>query len=118
MKCAPDTALAITRFVFFVITIVLLIMVGTKYYYTTKDTNKGVLVTVDREMVTGSSYWTTTETTKTTTSTDGNTFSYPISNTSGKYSVMKDSIHFCSMHLCMYISVQEWVKYLYVLLLF
>ena len=87
MKCAPDTALAITRFVFFVITIVLLIMVGTKYYYTTKDTNKGVLVTVDREMVTGSSYWTTTETTKTATSTNGYTFSYPISNTSGKYSV-------------------------------
>ena len=103
MKCAPDTALAITRFVFFVITIVLLIMVGTKYYYTTKDTNKGVLVTVDREMVTGSSYWTTTETTKTTTSTDGNTFSYPISNTSGKYSVIKESIHFCT-HVCTYLS--------------
>ena len=106
MKCAPDTALAITRFVFFVITIVLLIMVGTKYYYTTKDINKGVLVTVDREMVTGSSYWTTTETTKTTTSTDGNTFSYPISNTSGKYSVMKESIHSCT-HMCMYLSRNE-----------
>ena len=87
MKCTPDTVLAITRFVFFVIAIVLLIMVGTKYYYTTKDTNKEVLVkynTVDREMVTGSSYWTSTETTKTTTATEGNTFSYPISNTSGK----------------------------------
>ena len=87
MKCTPDTALAITRFVFFVIAISLLIMVGTKYYYTTKDINKGVHVkytTGNREVVTGSSYWTTTETTKTTTSTNGNTFSYPISNTSGK----------------------------------
>ena len=90
MKCTPDTALAITRFVFFVIAIVLLIMVGTKYYYTTKDNNKGVLVkytTVDREMDLLQStetelYWTTTETIKTTTN-DGNTFSYPISNTSG-----------------------------------
>ena len=90
MKCTPDTALTIARFVFFVIAIALLIMVGTKYYYTTKDNNKGVLVkftTVDREMdlllsTATESYWTTTETTKTTTK-DGNTFSYPISNTSG-----------------------------------
>ena len=110
MKCTPDTALAITRFVFFVIAIVLLIMVGTKYYYTTKDNNKGVLVkftTVDREMellqsTETESYWTTTETTKTTTN-DGNTFSYPISNTSGKYSVIKESIHFCTF-VCTYLS--------------
>ena len=101
MKCTPDTALAITRFVFFVIAIVLLIMVGTKYYYTTKENNKGVLVkytTVDREMDLLQStetelYWTTTETIKTTTN-DGNTFSYPISNTSGiQIQCIHESIH-------------------------
>ena len=92
MKCTPDTALAITRFVFFVIAIALLIIVGTKYYYTTKDNDKGVLVkytTIDRELeilmsTDSGSYLSTTETTKTTTD-DGNTFSYPISNSSSMY---------------------------------